>query len=135
MSLAISLPFSFDSEGRVANTSDQTKILQDRIVLVLMTNLNERVMRPSFGSAIRYSNFENPVEATSIVQSAATLAFHTWLPYLTLISTDAFLDKDGLLNINIKYKLGPAQSPQTVSVKTAILSRSGDVILEVPRVN
>jgi phage baseplate assembly protein W len=135
MSSAISLPFSFDAEGRVANTSDQTKILQDRIVLVLMTNLNERVMRPAFGSSIRYSNFENPVEATAIVKSAATLAFHTWLPYLTLVNTAAFIDRDGLLNITIEYKLGPLQSPQTISVKTAILNRSGDVLLEVPRVN
>lgn len=134
MSLAISLPFSFDAEGRVANTADQAKVIQDRIVLVLMTTLTERVMRPAFGSAIRYSNFENPDNASSVVQQATTIAFNNWLPYLTLLGTNASLDSDGLLNITVTYKSGPSKSPQTVSVKTAILSRSGEVIVEVPNV-
>jgi len=134
MSLAISLPFSFDAEGRVANTADQAKVIQDRIVLVLMTTLTERVMRPAFGSAIRYSNFENPDNASSVVQQATTIAFNNWLPYLTLLGTNASIDSDGLLNITVTYKNGPSKSPQTVSVKTAILSRSGEVIVEVPNV-
>ena len=135
MSSAISLPFSFDADGRVANTSDQNKIIQDRIVLVLMTNLTERIMRPYFGSFIRYSNFENPSQATSIVKEAATSAFNNWLSYLTLLDVEAFIDTDGLLNINLRYKNGPSNSPQTVSVKTAIINRSGDILMEVPNVN
>jgi phage baseplate assembly protein W len=134
MSSAISLPFSFDADGRVANTSDQTKVLRDRIVLVLLTNFNERVMRPAFGSSVRYANFENHTQAEAIIKQASATAFTTWLPYLTLIDTEAAIDSDGVINISVQYKAGPYQSPQTVSVKTAILSRSGDVILEVPNV-
>jgi phage baseplate assembly protein W len=134
MSSAISLPFAFDADGRVANTADQSKIIQDRIVLVLMTTLTERIMRPAFGSAVRNSSFENPSQASTIVQQAATIAFNNWLPYLTLLSTNASIDSDGFLNVDIKYKTGPSKSPQTVSVKTAILNRSGDVIVEVPNV-
>ena len=99
-----------------------------------MTTLTERVMRPAFGSAIRYSNFENPDNASSVVQQATTIAFNNWLPYLTLLGTNASIDSDGLLNITVTYKNGPSKSPQTVSVKTAILSRSGEVIVEVPNV-
>ena len=57
-SRAISLPFSFDSSGGVSYTTDNKKMWQDRVVLVVMTLLKERVMRPTFGSSAKATVFE-----------------------------------------------------------------------------
>jgi phage baseplate assembly protein W len=132
MSAAISLPFSFDYNGRVSSTTDQKKIIQDRIVLSMLTYVSERVMRPGYGTLVRGTSFENNNEAISLIKNEVTTGFNRFLPYLTLLKIDASLDSDGFINIDITYKYGNSKNPETVSVKTAILSQSGDVITEVP---
>jgi phage baseplate assembly protein W len=133
MSKAISLPFSFDVNGAVASTLDQKKIIQDRIVLAMMTYTSERVMRPRYGTHIKGSVFENISAASSLIQQEVSAGFSDWFPYLTLLNTDVKLDPiDGHLNIVINYKYGSSANPETVSIKTDILSQSGDVITEVP---
>ena len=72
MSKAISLPFSFDANGSIANTDDQKKIIQDRVVLVVMTLIGERVMRPNFGTYTRRTTFENYETAMSLVTQEIT---------------------------------------------------------------
>jgi len=133
MSKAISLPFSFDVNGSVASTQDQKKIIQDRIVLALMTYTSERVMRPGYGTNIKGSVFENINSASSAIQQEVSAGFSNWFPYLTLLGTDVTLDPvDGHLNVVINYKYGSSANPETISIKTDILSQSGDVITEVP---
>ena len=132
MSSAISLPFSFDANGAVSSTSDQKKIIQDRIVLVVMTLINERVMRPSFGTGVRRSAFENTDAALTLVRQEVAIGFSNWLPYLSLLDIDGTIDPlDGHLNITINYQYGTSTTTETLVVKTDILSQSGDVITEV----
>jgi phage baseplate assembly protein W len=132
MSKAIALPFSFDSNGAVNNTQDPKKVLQDRIVLVVMTYLGERVNRPNFGSNIKAVSFENMAEATQLIKQEVAVVFSKWLPYLNLIDATPKLDPvDNILSISITYNYGINSNPETVSLKTAIISRSGDVITEV----
>jgi phage baseplate assembly protein W len=132
MSKAIALPFSFDGNGAVNNTQDPKKILQDRIVLVVMTYLSERVNRPNFGSNIKAVSFENTTEATQLIKQEVAVVFSKWLPYLNLIDAVPKVDPvDNILSISITYNYGINSNPETVSVKTAIISRSGDVITEV----
>ena len=132
MSSAISLPFSFDANGAVGSTSDQKKIIQDRVVLVIMTLINERVMRPSFGTGVRRSAFENVQAAINLVNKEAAIGFSNWLPYLNLLDVNGSVDPlDGHLNLVIKYQYGTSTTAETLVVKTDILSQSGDVITEV----
>jgi len=132
MSKAIALPFSFDSNGAVNNTQDPKKVLQDRIVLVVMTYLGERVNRPNFGSNIKAVSFENMTEATQLIKQEVAVVFSKWLPYLNLIDSTSKVDPvDNILSISITYNYGINSNPETVSLKTAIISRSGDVITEV----
>jgi len=42
---AIALPFSFNSAGELSYTNDEKKIIQDRLVLAIMTRPGERVMQ------------------------------------------------------------------------------------------
>ena len=132
MSKAMALPFSFDSNGAVNNTQDPKKVLQDRIVLVVMTYLGERVNRPNFGSNIKAVSFENMTEAAQLIKQEVAVVFSKWLPYLNLIDSTPKVDPvDNILSISITYNYGINSNPETVSLKTAIISRSGDVITEV----
>jgi phage baseplate assembly protein W len=131
---AISLPFSFDSSGSVAYTTDEKKIWQDRVVLVVMTRLTERIMRPTFGSTAGNSVFESESTAESVIQQAIAVAFSQWLKALTLTNVTVTVDPaDGYLLATVQYKYEKEKNEQSVKIKTAILSRSGDVILEVNR--
>lgn len=133
MSKAIALPFSFDSNGAIYSTTDQKKIMQDRVVLAIMTLISERVMRPVYGTKVRSSSFENTQEAISLIKQEINRGFANMLPYLALISVDPSISQDdGHLNVSITYKYGSSQNPETVTVKTDILSQAGDVITEVP---
>lgn len=127
---AISLPFSFDSSGGLSYTTDEVKIMQDRIAIVVLTRLQERVMRPSFGSGVQSNVFESADTAILLSQEDIQAAFSEWLPYLTLVRADGYVDAEQKLNIEIVFKYGNANE-NTVLLKTAILNRAGDTILEV----
>lgn len=132
MSKAISLPFSFDANGSVGYTSDLNKIIQDRIVLVIMTSLQERINRPQYGSNIKEVTFESVSDATQIIKQEVSVAFTKWLSYLTLLDVAPKIDPvDNTLSVDITYKYGTTENPETVNFKTAIISQSGDVITEV----
>jgi len=131
---AISLPFSFDSSGALSYTTDEKKILQDRVVLVVMSRLSERVMRPTFGSTAPDAAFESQETAESSIKQAITVGFSQWLKPLTLTKTIVEIDPiDGYLVATVQYKYEKEKNEQSVKIKTAILSRSGEVILEVSK--
>jgi phage baseplate assembly protein W len=129
---AMSLPFSFDSSGSVSYTTDEKKIWQDRVVLVVMTRLNERVMRPTFGSESSNSLFENTSSASGLLKDTIATAFSNWLKDLILTDVSIYTDStDGYIVAEIFYRYNPIENEQSVKIKTAILSRTGEVILEV----
>jgi phage baseplate assembly protein W len=127
---AISLPFSFNSSGEVAYTTDLKKIIQDRVVLAVMTKLQERVMRPNFGSDVYDSLFENEATAESIVNQAVAGCFASWFPYLSLRSVKASL-VDEVLEFDVYYSKGKGNDIEAVNVKTSLLTRAGDTIKEI----
>lgn len=132
MQNAIALPFSFDSSGLVNHTSDEKKIWQDRVVMVVMTNFTERVMRPDFGSEVSQVVFENTESAKTLIKQAVTVAFSKHLPALSLIDVTFSIDPiDFYLVAEIHYRYGPSKQIETTKLKTALLTRAGDIIVEV----
>jgi len=129
---AITLPFSFDSTGSIAYSTDQKKIWQDRVAIVVMTKLKERVMRPTFGREASNSLFENVDSAAGLIRQTITAAFSNWLKGLLLTNVVIYVDpSEGYLITEIFYKLDLQENEQSVRIKTAILSRTGEVLLEV----
>lgn len=129
---AISLPFSFDSSGSVSYTTDLKKIWQDRVVLVVMTRLNERIMRPTFGSEAGNSLFENTSSASNLLRQTVATAFSQWLKELILTNVEISVDPyDNYVIAQVYYKVNENEDEQSVKIKTSILSRTGDVLLEV----
>ena len=127
----ISMPFSFNAYGQVNMTDDQRKIWQDRVQMLAMTKLGERVMRPDFGSDINMSLFETEELAVETINRSLTIAFNKWLDQLELKEINTFMDRDdGAIEISIVYSL-PSGELDKVSFKTAIFNLSGDITQEL----
>ena len=133
VSTAISLPFSFNSNGSLTTTSDPKKICQDRVVIAVMTAYGERVMRPNFGSGAKSAVFEPEDVAKSLINQAVTTAFGMWLKPLTLTKVTYHLDNAEQHYFNVFYTYAGDTISESVTIKTAILSRAGETLLEVPR--
>lgn len=118
--LAISLPFSISPYGTIAVTSDQNKIWADRVLSVLGTGINERIMFPQFGSKL-YSGFFNGSQAgtdsaTEIIKTAISEAFITFLPLLTLTAVNTSFNTDeATLSVEVVYQL-PDQTLTSTSI-------------------
>ena len=129
--VAITLPFTIGPNG-VAKTQDYSKIWKDRVYGVVLTSFNERVMSPTFGTQVKSSLFENIDDAMAAIRQSTQIGFSKWLSTLTLNSVIGSLDADeGNLNIEVLYSIPGPIDEQSVTLKTDILSRSGDVLLEV----
>lgn len=113
---AISLPFSIDSFGKIATTTDQAKIWADKVRSVLGTSIRERVMRPTFGTLIPFSLFNSIDNAVDEIEDEVRRAFSKQLQILSLSSVDVKQDVyTNELKITVVYSL-----PNQETVKTTI---------------
>ena len=113
---AISLPFSIDTSGSIGTTTEQSKIWSDRVRSVLGTSLRERVMRPTFGTLIPFSLFNNVENAVEEIREEVTRAFDRYLQLLTLQDTTVEQDLyTNTLKITVTYAL-PNQEVNTTSI-------------------
>ena len=125
---AISLPFSLSESYGISFTTNQNKIYKDRVFLAVMTGLNERVMRPNYGTQIKTAIFENEAIAIPIVDATVREAFSQWLPSLVLQDLYIELDLNTMhLNITINYKL-PNETTDEININTGTFTRSGDLL-------
>jgi len=126
------MPFSINESGGIGFTEDMSKMWQDRVLLTVMTNLGERVMNPAFGSNVGLATLQNVNDAMTIIRQAVTVAFSRWLIPLSLMSVSGYIDPvDGYLTLEIIYKVKDTDNGQSVTIKTAILSRAGETLVEV----
>lgn len=133
-SKAISLPFSFDNFGSVGYSRDEKKIWQDRVVMVVMTRLGERIMRPTYGTAVANTVFENVNDSIVLIEQAVAGAFTTFLTPLILTKVKASVDPlDGYVVIEISYRYNKPENEQSLKIKTAIFSRTGELVIERPQ--
>lgn len=131
MTRAISLPFTFNSAGQIGYTEDEKKIIQDRILLAVMTKPGERVMLPSYGSQVHQALFETFDGAASTVRQAVTACFAEWFPYLVLESVDTGVNNNsGELVFEIKYRKSPVSQIEALQIKTGTFTRAGELIEE-----
>lgn len=114
--VSMSLPFSIDSYGKVAITSDFSKLWADRVRATIGTAVGERVMAPSFGSLVPFAVFNGEEEATASVIDEVKRVFIKQLSLLTLSQTDVtFEETTGVLSITVVYSL-PNQEEVTTNI-------------------
>jgi len=112
----ISLPFSIDTFGTIGTTTDQSKIWADKVRSVLGTSLRERVMRPTFGTLIPFSLFNNVENAAVEIKEEVTRAFGKQIKLLTL--KDVSIEQDtynNSLTVTVTYAL-PNQEINKLSI-------------------
>ena len=125
---AISLPFSISESYGISFTTNENKIYKDRVFLAVMTGLNERVMRPNYGTQVKTAIFENEAIAIPIVDATVRESFSQWLPTLVLQDLYIELDLNTMhLDITISYKL-PNETTDEVKISTGTFTRSGDLL-------
>jgi phage baseplate assembly protein W len=104
--MAISLPFTINSYGKVQTTIDQKKIWADRVYSVIGTLSSERVMRPTFGSDAAKELLSSEEVMITNVENSVRLAFLKFLPTLNLLDISASYDRSSnIINIEIVYSL------------------------------
>lgn len=128
---AISYPFKFSPVGTIAVTSDRSKILKDRIILMCLTQIGERVMLPTYGTTVPSTVFENEFDAISLAKESVVEGFAKWFPDLIFKDLRGEIDNNTSdLTLEIHYN-DPEGNPQTVGLRTAIFTRFGEIIEEV----
>ena len=128
---AISWPFRFTDVGSLGTTSDTTKIWKDRITLLCLTQIGERIMLPTFGTHVPASAFENQFDAVEMCRSSVIEAFAKWLPDLVFLNITGELDPDTSQLVLEIYYNDPTGTPNAVTLRTALFTRFGDIIKEV----
>ena len=114
MEKSLSLPFSIDSYGNIATTSDYTQIWSDRVRAVLGTSILERIMLPKFGTHIASAVYQNQEDAAQLISTEVTKAFGVQLPLLKLQSTNVSNDAEtGVITVSITYALPNLKEVET----------------------
>lgn len=119
---AITLPFQFDSTGKVAVSTSQSKIWADRVRSAIGTSVTERVYRPKFGTQIPSTIFNNSDEIEGVIEEEISKAFVEFLPTLTLEELTASYDiTTSAITVEVKYLL-PDRTQSSVIVGVATIS-------------
>ena len=95
-----------------------------------MSRPGERVMQPSFGSAVYETLFEDENTAISIATEAVAACFSEFFPYLNLTQLIPIHNENGALEIEIIYRKSKETLTETLRIQTKTFSRSGEVIEE-----
>ena len=134
MAVTIALPFSFNSSGAVNATASIQRQWADRVLGVIFTMPEERVMRPSFGSLAKSAIFEPEGIVADYITRTVSGAFGQYLPELTLL--DVSITKEGAelgdeyLLVSVNYEL-PNREEASVVAKVGTFSRTGELLQEI----
>lgn len=126
----VSLPFSISDFGTVSSTTNQEKIWADRVRSVVGTSIQERVMRPAFGTDIPRTLFETEQVMVGKIEEEISKVFVSLLPLLTLSSVTTEFDSSlNVITATILYEL-PNKQESTIALGIATIS-SNQPISEV----
>jgi phage baseplate assembly protein W len=120
--IALTIPFSVDKFGNLSVTADERVIWSNKVRMAIGTTINERVMRPEYGTSIAIALFDTGSFMENTVKSEIERTFHDSLPLLTL--TDISLDFTSLSNtltVKVVYEL-PNKKEATTEVGIVVVS-------------
>jgi phage baseplate assembly protein W len=117
IAIGVSLPFNgpgvFNS---TYTTKDQTK---SNLVNLLLTDIGERVMNPSFGCNLKRFLFEGITdENSSLIANSVADSIATFIPEITVTDITIVPNTDyNSIDVNVDYILNISQSPDQVTVQ------------------
>lgn len=113
----IDFPYTFDTRGRTAATSDDEHI-RDLIEQVLFTSPGERVNRPDFGSGLLQLVFAGNSDAlAAATQITVQAALQQWLGDLIEVEAVRVERDDATLQVTLQYLIRRSQDRQMAQFK------------------
>jgi phage baseplate assembly protein W len=130
--VALTMPFSVDKFGNLSVTADERIIWSNKVRMAIGTTINERVMRPEYGTSIAIALFDTGSFMENTVKSEIERTFHDSLPLLTLndISLE-FTSSTNTLTVNVVYEL-PNKKEATTEVGIVVVSTNNSPYEELP---
>jgi phage baseplate assembly protein W len=115
IAIGVSLPFSKPFTSTYT-TKDQIK---SNLVNLLLTDVGERVMNPTFGCELKRFIFEGITdENTSLIIESVTNSINIFVPEVTVTNITIVPNTDyNLIDINIDYVLNISNTPDQVTVQ------------------
>lgn len=133
MTKIMKLPLNFN-EGRAATLSSPAEVAAQRLRVLVMTILGERVMRPTYGSNANFMVFEPDDEISQAeLLNGIKVAIDTWEPGIDvqdIIPVHTRVD-DGIVGLEILFTVDEPSA--TGLLYRAVLDIGGTVSVELIR--
>jgi phage baseplate assembly protein W len=115
IAIGVSLPFNRPFTSTYT-TKDQIK---SNLINLLLTDVGERVMNPSFGTVLRRFIFEGITESNIVnLRENLLYSISVYIPEITVTDINVTPDTDNnLINLNINYYLNISRNPDQVTVQ------------------
>ena len=126
VTVTLRVPFDVGPTGRIGRADTQYDVANQYLKVLLLTRLNERIMRPNYGSGVRDGVFEPAGEIFfQEIDQEIRDAISEWEPSISVhqIEIDAV---GSIVTIDLLYFLNSeiGGSPQQLSVEISV---GGDV--------
>jgi phage baseplate assembly protein W len=117
IAIGVSLPFNGPGVfNKTYTTKDQVK---SNLVNLLLTDIGERVMNPTFGCDLKRFIFEGITdENASLIAESVTNSINIFVPEVTVTNIAIVPNTDyNLIDVNIDYVLNISNTPDQVTVQ------------------
>lgn len=121
----IRVPFRIGADGDIDTVTHEADQVVQRIRMLILTRLGERVMEPSFGSALPdfvYENADPVAMAEMAVRVGASVA--QWVPEAHVVEVRPMYDRifEGVAQFDVLFTVPPRQD-----VFSTLVTVGGDV--------
>jgi len=117
IAIGVSLPFNGPAVfNSTFTTKDQIK---SNLINLLLTDVGERVMNPTFGCFLRKFLFEGITESNMTdLKISLVNSINTFIPDITINSIDVVSNTDyNLIDLSVNYTLNMSQTPDQVTLQ------------------
>jgi phage baseplate assembly protein W len=121
----IRIPFRIGADGDIDTVSNETDQITQRIRMVVLTRLGERIMEPTFGSPLPDFLFED-TDPVTMAEMAVRIesAVGQWVPEAHVVEVRPVFDRvtEGIAQFDVLFTVPPRQD-----VFSTLVTVGGDV--------
>ena len=117
--IAIGVSLPFDGPGVFNSTFTTKDQIKSNLVNLLLTDIGERVMNPTFGCELKRFIFEGITdENSSLIIESVTNSINIFVPEVTVTNITVNPNTDyNSIDVDISYILNISQTPDQITVQ------------------
>jgi phage baseplate assembly protein W len=117
--IAIGVALPFDAPGVFKSTYTTKEQIKSNLVNLLLTDVGERVMNPTFGCTLRRFIFEGITESNlSNLITSLSDSIRTFIPEITVTSIEVVPNTDyNTIDLSVNYVLNVSNAPDQVTLQ------------------